>query len=167
MSYKRFFFFADDFHHQRFSSFALRENFLLLRLRDEFSTRVLRFFSIFKAFFFYCDRICIDVCLCLECAAVDSLQLLVLCSSTSAWCRSLWWTAEKAARRRFWACVMSSNRWLSQSSFLSSVFLCLSAFVACDLVNWFVMQWRTISRRHLDAQSTSTWSILISYSHSA
>jgi hypothetical protein len=62
---------------------------------------------------------------------------------------------------------MSSNRWLSQSSFLSSVFLCLSAFVACDLVNWFVMQWRTISRRHLDAQSTSTWSILISYSHSA
>ncbi len=51
--------------------------FLLLRLRNEFSTRVLRFFSSFKAFFFYCDRICINICLYLEYATVDSLQLFV------------------------------------------------------------------------------------------
>ncbi len=50
---------------------------MLFRLRDESSTRVLRFLSFFKASFFYCDCICIDVCLCLECAAVDSLQFLV------------------------------------------------------------------------------------------
>jgi hypothetical protein len=77
MSYKRFFFFAVDFHHQRFSSFKFRKNFLLFRFRDESSTRVLRFLSSFKALSLYCDRICIDVCLCLECAAVDSFQLLV------------------------------------------------------------------------------------------
>jgi hypothetical protein len=77
MSYKRFFLFVVDFHHQRFSSFKFRKNFLLLRLRDEFSTRVLRFFNFVKALLLYCDRVCIDVCLCLECAVVDSFQLLV------------------------------------------------------------------------------------------
>ncbi len=77
MSYKRFFLFAVDFHHQRFSSFKFRKNFLLFRLRDEFSTRVLRFLSFVKASSLYCDCICIDVCLYLECAAVDSFQLLV------------------------------------------------------------------------------------------
>jgi hypothetical protein len=77
MSYKRFCLFIVDFHHQRFSSFKFRQNFLLFRLRDKFSTRVLRFFSFVKAFFLYCDCICIDVCLCFEYVAVDSLQLLV------------------------------------------------------------------------------------------
>jgi hypothetical protein len=77
MSYKRFFLFAVDFHHQRFSSFEFRKKNLLLRFRDEFSTRFLRFFYFVKAFFLYCDRICIDVCLCFECAVVDSFQFLV------------------------------------------------------------------------------------------
>jgi hypothetical protein len=77
MSYKRFFLFAVDFHHQRFSSFEFRKKILLLRLRDEFSTRVLRFLDFVKALSFYCDRICIDVCLYFECAAVDSFQFLV------------------------------------------------------------------------------------------
>jgi hypothetical protein len=77
MSYKFFFLFAVDFHHQRFSSFELRKNFLLFRSRDEFSTRVLRFSRFLNAFFFHCDRICIDVYLCFECAVVDSLQFLV------------------------------------------------------------------------------------------
>jgi hypothetical protein len=35
--------------------------------------------------------------------------------------------------------------------FFFSSFLCLSAFVVCDLVNWFVIQWRMISKRRLDA----------------
>ncbi len=51
MSYKRFFFVV-DFHHQRFSFFEFCKTILLLRLRDEFSTRVLRFFSFVKALFF-------------------------------------------------------------------------------------------------------------------
>ncbi len=71
------FFFVVDFHHQRFSSFELRKNFLLFCFRDEFSTRVLRFFNFLKAFFFYCDRICIDVCFCFKYVVVDSLQFLV------------------------------------------------------------------------------------------
>ncbi len=72
-----FFFFVVDFHHQRFSSFKFHKKFLLLRLRDESLTRVLHFFNFVKASLLYCDRICIDVCLCLECAAVDSFQLFV------------------------------------------------------------------------------------------
>ncbi len=51
--------------------------FWLLRIRSESSTRVLRFFSSLKTLLFYCDRVCIDVCLCFECVTVDSLQLIV------------------------------------------------------------------------------------------
>jgi succinate dehydrogenase/fumarate reductase cytochrome b subunit len=51
--------------------------------------------------------------------------------------------------------------------FFSTIFLCFFAFVACDFVNWFVMQWKTISKCRLNAQSTSTWSILVFHSHSA
>ncbi len=67
-----FFFFVINFHHQRFFSFELRKNFLLFRFHDEFLTRILRFFSFFKALHFYCDRICIDVYFCFECIIVDS-----------------------------------------------------------------------------------------------
>ncbi len=55
--------------------------------------------------------------------------------------------------------AMTSSRLLSSRIFRSAVCLCHSAFETCDFVRTFAMLRETLSKRRLDAQSTSTSSI--------
>ncbi len=95
-------------------------------------------------FWMYCFRCVWAFCWC--------LLVLIVCFSS-------WWKAVIAADLRRVTVVTMLSRWLFSRIFRSTVCLCHSAFESYDFAKTFAMLWESFSERHLDAQSTSTWSI--------